>query len=386
MARSKKVPGYQLHKASGQARVRIDGKDLYLGAYDSPESKALYQEICREWTLTHAGPKAKLTCNELALRYLAHAERYYVKNGVMTSEVHSIRLALRYLVAKHGKMLCVNFGPKALKSVRDDMIAAQYARESINKHVERIRRAFQWAVEQELFPADLWHALKAVKGLAKGRTAAVEPDPVMPVDEQDVDAIQPFCSRVIWAMVQTQKLTGMRPGEVVLMKSDDIDRSRDVWLYMPERHKTEHHGKQRVVPIGPQAQEVLLPFIQDDEPGRYLFSPRVARDEFDASRKANRKTPIWKSHEKRREGRKTLQLGEHYTVNTYRRAIQRACLRAEIKPWFPHQLRHSVATTIRRELGLEVARTVMGHSTASVTEIYAERDLASAVDAMRKFG
>lgn len=36
----KKKPGYSNHKPSGQAYVRIDGKDHYLVSYDSPESRA----------------------------------------------------------------------------------------------------------------------------------------------------------------------------------------------------------------------------------------------------------------------------------------------------------------------------------------------------------
>jgi hypothetical protein len=34
----KRKPSYLLHKATGQARVRIDGKDEYLGEYGSLES------------------------------------------------------------------------------------------------------------------------------------------------------------------------------------------------------------------------------------------------------------------------------------------------------------------------------------------------------------
>jgi hypothetical protein len=40
MPRRKGIPAYSLHKPSGQARVRIEGRDHYLGPYDSPEPKA----------------------------------------------------------------------------------------------------------------------------------------------------------------------------------------------------------------------------------------------------------------------------------------------------------------------------------------------------------
>jgi len=42
---SKRKPGWLLHKPTGQARVRIDGKDVYPGPYGSPESRDRYDEI-----------------------------------------------------------------------------------------------------------------------------------------------------------------------------------------------------------------------------------------------------------------------------------------------------------------------------------------------------
>ena len=46
--------------------------------------------------------------------------------------------------------------------------------------------------------------------------------------------------RVLW-------FTGMRPGEAVSMKLEDIDRSGAVWVYRRGRHKTRHRGKKRAV-------------------------------------------------------------------------------------------------------------------------------------------
>lgn len=37
-----KPPGYSLHKASGQARVKFNGKTTYLGKFGSPESHQRY--------------------------------------------------------------------------------------------------------------------------------------------------------------------------------------------------------------------------------------------------------------------------------------------------------------------------------------------------------
>ncbi len=57
-----------------------------------------------------------------------------------------------------------------------------------------------------------------------------------------------------------------------------------------------------------------------------------------------------------------------------------------ISRWHPHQLRHSAATRLRRELGIEAARVVLGHSSAATTEVYAELDRQKAMRAMAEIG
>jgi len=54
--------------------------------------------------------------------------------------------------------------------------------------------------------------------------------------------------------------------------------------------------------------------------------------------------------------------------------------------WAPNQLRHSAATRVRRELGLEAAQVVLGHAAADVTQVYAESNRALAQRVMREIG
>ena len=55
------------------------------------------------------------------------------------------------------------------------------------------------------------------------------------------------------ALVQLE--TGMRPGEMVSMRTIDLDTTGKVWLYRPAQHKTAHHGHGRIIPIGPRARD-----------------------------------------------------------------------------------------------------------------------------------
>ena len=54
--------------------------------------------------------------------------------------------------------------------------------------------------------------------------------------------------------------------------------------------------------------------------------------------------------------------------------------------WTPNQLRHTKATELRKQLGLDVAGAVLGHSKLETTQIYAERAQDLAVRAARETG
>ena len=41
-------PKYKLHKASGKAVVRLNGKEIYLGVHNTPESLERYQRFIAE--------------------------------------------------------------------------------------------------------------------------------------------------------------------------------------------------------------------------------------------------------------------------------------------------------------------------------------------------
>jgi integrase len=67
-----------------------------------------------------------------------------------------------------------------------------------------------------------------------------------------------------------------------------------------------------------------------------------------------------------------------------RRAARAAWSVAHV--WHPHQLRHTAATRLRREFGLEAAQVILGHKTLKVTEIYAEKNVEAAQRIMATAG
>jgi integrase len=391
---SQRLPKYRHHKARNLAVVRINGHDHYLGKYNSPETHAEYRRLVSEW-LAHGITPTPVrsdqevdhspSINEVMVGYIKHVDSYYVKEGRPTSEVSLIRRALRVLRQHYGHTPAKDFGPLALKTVRHAFIDAGLCRREVNRRTGLVVRFFKWAVENELVPASVHHGLKAVSGLRKGRTEVRETEPVKPVPDADVDAVLPHVGWRVAAMIKLQRLTGMRPGEVIRTRTFDLDSSGKVWVYRPESHKTEHHGKSRQIFLGPRAQDVLKPWLKTDL-SAYLFSPREAMEELRSERRRNRKTRVQPSQQNRRKRSPKKSFGDRYTRDSYRRAIAKGCEKAGVPHWHPNQLRHNAATWIRKEFGLDVARAVLGHSDATTTTIYAERDHALAASAMGRLG
>ena len=266
-------PRYRLHRASGQAIVTIGGRDHYLGKHGSQESKAKYHRLIGEWNVQGRPstvvdprqPSIGLTVGELVLRYWKHAEGYFRKNGRPTDECACIKAALRHVTELYHRTPAADFGPLALKAVRQRMIESGNSRGYINLQCQRIKKMFSWGVENELVPATVAHGLREVRGLAAGRSDARETDAVTPVDDQVVDLTIKQLRPVVAAMVQVQRLVGCRPEEICRMRPCDIDRSGDVWIYRPRVHKMMHKGKERRIVIGPRAQAILSPYLFDDD-------------------------------------------------------------------------------------------------------------------------
>jgi len=263
-----RIPTYRLHRASGQAIVTLNGQDVYLGPHRSRVSRQEYDRVVGEWLardrrLAVDEEKETTTVNEVILRYAEFARSYYVRDGKSTAEFSPIKQVLKVVRHLYGRTPAAQFGPLALKVCRERFLAAGQSRQKINQNMGRIRRMFKWAVENELVPPTVIQGLQAVAGLRMGRTEAKESQPVRPVPEEHIEAVLHHVAPVVSAMIRVHPLTGMRPGELVRMRGDEIDDSGTIWLYRPEKHKTAHHGHERVIHLGPRAQWILRPLLDE---------------------------------------------------------------------------------------------------------------------------
>jgi integrase len=393
-----RIPSLRLHKPSQQAVVTIAGRDHYCGPWGSRRAAAEHQRLVGEWLASGGAPRVKardaITVAELVLAYRRFAKGYY---AAPSTEASQIRLAMRPVVERYGHTLARDFGPLALKAVREVWIEGNLARKYINQRIGRIVRAWGWAVENELLPAECWQALKAVKGLRAGRSDAKETAAVKPVSDAVFEAtLAEIGSPQVRAILRLMRLTGARPGEICIMRTGDIARTASPWEYRPRTHKTAHRGHERVVYIGPRAQAVLADWLRAD-PETFLFQPREAAAAVREAMKVASRSDADRAHaarnkraaDARKRGRKAQNRrlpGERYTPGRLGHAVGRACQRAEIEHWHPHQLRHAAATELRREIGIEAARVVLGHRSPGMAELYAEADRAAAAAHMARLG
>jgi integrase len=200
------------------------------------------------------------------------------------------------------------------------------------------------------------------------------------VPDEIVDATITWLPRIVADMVRLKRLCGCRPGEIVQIRPGDVDRSKAFWSYIPAEYKTQHHGLDRQIFIGPRGQAILLPYLLLDAQA-FCFVPAESEAERNALRREQRQSPMTPSHRNRKPKRNPKKTaGDSYDRDSYRQAITRACntIDRELKrqanreaeevnkplpwkfakgeaclfpTWAPNQLRHAAATALREHYG-----------------------------------
>lgn len=387
-----KIPKYLKH-SSGQARVILNGKTCYLGKHGSKASKQRYDALIAEWLASNRSPAFGLGSDDLLLQdlmlaYIRHAKAYY--GSQQSSEYHLIKSALKILANLYTDVAVVEFGPVQFKAVRQRMVDHKdWARSTINRHMSLILRMLKWGASEGMYPASIYDTLRLIPALKKGRTTARETKPVQPVCEKLVAETLKYCSSVVADMIRVQLLCGCRPDEVCRLVPSIIDRSGEIWEAKFHEHKTAHHDHKRTVYFGPEAQRILTPYLLRGEHDR-LFRP------IDSERKRRlgkpRKTPLTCGN---RPGYSSLtrsgkaakrKPGEEYVTRSYAKAIAYACRKGRLQHWSPNRLRHTAATKLAEQFGLETAGAILGHSKLETTQIYAEKSRKNAQAASKAMG
>lgn len=338
----------------------MDRRPVYLGRYGSPESLVAYEHEVERWREERgaavSGPETEpgWTVGHLMIAYYDYARSEYAP-----ATLSNIRQMISTLRVVAQNIPIDGFGLEHMTAYRQLLIADGLAAATIRQRLGWAKHMMHWGARKSLAPGVKWvrrellAELHAMEKLREGRGGVPITRRVMPVSDEVVRRTLKFAPRTVRAMIIVQRLTGMRPGELREMRIEDIDRSGEVWVYSPYRHKAAHLGKQRLIHIGPRAAKVIARHVGERESG-VVFATKF---------------------------------GRAYTKDAYSRAVARAARlayplaggmdeeaaeRTRRQWWHPHQLRHARATEVRDRSGLDAAQAVLGHARVTTTQVYAQ--------------
>lgn len=424
MSARQTVPKYTLHKASGQARVRIAGKDHYLGRHGSPESRQEYAKLIGqigepERVAVEPPVPDEITVSEVVLRFFQDCEKDFLdEDGKPNPDFAHFRGVLKLLRESFGRLPMASLSGPHLKQLQQKMIDQDWSRNYCNSQLSKLKRFARWAVSEELCPPTVGGKggkLETVDGLRAGKTDARETEPVGPVSDEVVEKTLPFLPKTVADLVRVIRYTAARGKEIRTLRIGDLVRNGETLESTLTRHKNTHRGHRRVIVFGPKATAILAAYLNGN-PDEYVFSPRRSRQQQLAEMRAKRRTKVQPSQVSRAKKTPQRVPGEFYTRRALGWAIVRACERAFGMPkhlrkissklpieerkrlreqaaawrkehcWHPHQLRHAAATEIEAKFDLELAQASLGHKNVDMTLRYVERNLSKQRSVMQEIG
>jgi len=136
------------------------------------------------------------------------------------------------------------------------MIEAGLSRGVINKRNRPDQGTFSGRWPRSWCRPPSNHGLQAVPGYVR-RSKARETEPVRPYPTSTFAASCRSSARHVAAMVMLQRLSGMRAGEIVLMRPAHGTPRTDRRIYEPPTRRAMQQGRIRTIFAGPHAAEPL---------------------------------------------------------------------------------------------------------------------------------
>lgn len=338
MARPKKrIPDYRPH-GENLSKVWWEGRWIYLGQYNSPESLQKYRELIATIKLEPAAVSTgELLVNELLADYLE------APHEVSHDQRRMDRRICKLISEKAGSLPVSRFGPLRAAEIREDWVRRHLRTTTIRQYYHTLLRIFTWGVSQEKVGPEVLASIRSVRSVKASANGAKAAETVEPVDRRSFRLTRVIAPDSLRRALDVLYLTGARPSELLRLRPCDIHFSSDIWIYRLHEHKNKKRNKVRVIFFGPRAQRVLKPLLDKAEPDGYVFNP--LKDGLRA------KEP-------------------RYFAHTLFRRLEDLCVKAGVEHWFTYQLRHSAATRIKKRVDVAAAKAMLGHSSASMTQRY----------------
>ena len=338
MARPKNASPTYLKKFPDAGRIYWLGQTRDLpGKYRSAESLAEYHRLCEIVRETGELPPLDTLDKPLLIKDLCKRYHHYLKekHGKSSNEPVFISYALKAIKKSFGNLPVSEFGPAQLRAVRAELIAAGFVRRTCNKRAQQLIKMFRWAVSEDLANPDQWQRLQAVEPVAKGQFGAIDNPRKRPVGDDIFHATLQHASPKVAAALKVLALTGMRTGELLQMRPQDVDMTGEHWIYRPQSHKTQNKTGDTLIAIPSAAVAILTGNMPKQ------FSDR------------------WFPH----------------CSSWLRLAVKRVCDLNNIDNWHPHQLRHRFVTKVSNAIDGKAAQTLARHHDPKMTDHYTARDI-----------
>jgi integrase len=148
------------------------------------------------------------------------------------------------------------------KHVKAWVKAKKYNPTSAAKAIGVLKRAFNWAVEEEHIPRNPIAHVRKPKPLTRDRTLTPEERKLILGSIKD---------RAFRKYVHALTLTGARPGEVARVCAAEVDLLQGLWIMT--RHKTvKKTGKPRLIHLSPEALELTRELMERHPTGPLFLS------------------------------------------------------------------------------------------------------------------
>lgn len=351
-AKAPKLPTMGRH-SSGQARVTLNGKVHYLGAFGTLAAQQAYAELLAKWESNGRRPLDPTPdCMQVGkvrdvfdafTSYVDDTKRY-TKDGVPTAARRVVQVAIDEFLKSFGDVPVRNLSDVLLVQHRDWLERRVHlTRGGINKKMGLLRAALKWAKQRGHITRAQWLTCNDVEPLTKAECGGRDQKrPKRAVTLAEVEQVAAVAPPQVARMLRVQAAIGCRPGEIARMNWNDISTATtDVdgtlcRVYTVRGAKNEHHGKGSTTYALPPGVVELLG--TPSAPGAFVFPSPVT--------------------------------GRGYNSHAYRNAIARACVRAGIPSFGPHCVRHGFLTRAANRYGVLAAAAAANHSDTRTTATY----------------
>lgn len=230
----------------------------------------------------------------------------------------------RELLGRFGNIPLQRFSVSMLESFQQELIAEGKGPATVNRKMAMLKHLVRKANDWKMADDGTLRTIRKVKQLKE------PPGRLRYLTGQEVLRLLAECKKHIRPIVTVALNTGMRRGEILKLKWEDVDLRNGLLLL-----KDTKNGESRAVPINAAVREVLAGIVRRLD-SKYVFCNPKGQP-----------------------------------LKEIKHGFESACRKAGIRDFRFHDLRHSAASFMAMGgVSLLAIGTILGHKTASMTKRY----------------